>query len=680
VEINSIRLARAADVEAATTTATTTVAPLKVSVPPKKARVAKRPSGRSGWLKCTNRPPDCGLLNDKMSLLWGSFKDLVDELQAKMDKNAYKWKSLEFNLNQQIDVLRNAKARFNMQLNEAVSNMNADREESTEKDEERAQLEQEYHAYMKQCKRRIEWIMYQDICAYTSIRAAVMKTSSTCPPENIVDCDWTEWVPSECSVSCDDSCPHPTNPYACGGWQSLARQFIQSPNSCGYRCPAAKRRRKCNQVKCPVNCVMSKWSGFSKCSKECEGGVQGRTRSVLKPPKNGGESCNTAQESRPCNTGSCDRDCRLRKWSRWSPCSVACGGGFQTRTRRVIVPIRGNGKCPKAKSHHRWNLRRCNTFACNGDEICVAKQDLVIAIDSSGSLREEGFAVIKSFASKLVDKYKGKYFGSQDMKIGVVQFGNGKIETDGTVAKALLIQGLTHDVASVKTKIGALTYKKGFTNMAQAFTTAERMFLLAGRQKAQSAILTLTDGKPSFLFQTNEKVNQLKDKHTKLFFAPVTEFKGKELALMKKWASRPWATNLVHVPGLAPLQADEGVFAQRMLVKFCPQSISPSGMVDDEKTQGYMFVREQGSCGTRGALLSRAVRSVKECSDLAEKAGKKAFSVGTWSARGVCYSENMAVDAAKISAIQANRADPPCAEGAWKEDALFNFYIILVTD
>ena len=51
--------------------------------------------------------------------------------------------------------------------------------------------------------------------------------------------------------------------------------------------------------------------------------------------------------------------------------------------------------------------------------------------------------------------------------------------------------------------------------------------------------MTLTDGKPSFLVQTYEKVRQLKDKHVKLFFSPVTEFAGEELALMKKWASSP---------------------------------------------------------------------------------------------------------------------------------------------
>jgi len=30
--------------------------------------------------------PDCGLLHDKLSLLWGEFKDSVDELTVEMAK------------------------------------------------------------------------------------------------------------------------------------------------------------------------------------------------------------------------------------------------------------------------------------------------------------------------------------------------------------------------------------------------------------------------------------------------------------------------------------------------------------------------------------------------------------------------------------------------------------------
>merc|ERR1719401_3391229 len=105
---------------------------------------------------------------------------------------------------------------------------------------------------------------------------------------------------------------------------------------------------------------MSEWSGWSGCSKECGGGAQGKTRSVLTKPKNGGTESDATLEERPCNTGSCDRDCTLMPWTAWEPCSMACGGGMQ----------------------------ECNTQDCVGDEICIARQDLVIALDGSGSVRQ----------------------------------------------------------------------------------------------------------------------------------------------------------------------------------------------------------------------------------------------------------------------------------------------------
>merc|ERR1719236_384145 len=379
-------------------------------------------------------PPDCGLLHDNMSLMWGKFKDLVDELQAEMDKNLFEFNMLKMNMNQQLEVLRNSKARFIMELNEATASLNADREEMAEKEEEREKLELEYKVYMSKCKKRIEWIFFQDFCAYLVIRAQVMKESSVSPPEKIVDCDITPYVPGECSVPCDDECPE------------------------------LSRKRKCNQFKCPVDCVMSKWSGWSKCSKACEGGTKGRTRSILTKPKNGGMSCNTAQESKACNTGSCDRNCRLKTWSKWSPCSVACGGGFSERWRRVLIPIRGKGRCPKRKSKIRYGVRKCNTHDCHGDEVCVAKQDLVLAIDGSGSLRESGFKILKDFAIGLIDRYKGHYYGYEDMRICVAQFGNGEILDDGTVSDALLIQPLESDMDKVKIALEGLEYKKGFTN------------------------------------------------------------------------------------------------------------------------------------------------------------------------------------------------------------------------
>merc|ERR1712046_326353 len=58
---------------------------------------------------CPPTPPDCGLLHDKLSLLWGDYKDKVDMLQMQMNKNEYEFEELKMMFNDQIRVLTTSK-------------------------------------------------------------------------------------------------------------------------------------------------------------------------------------------------------------------------------------------------------------------------------------------------------------------------------------------------------------------------------------------------------------------------------------------------------------------------------------------------------------------------------------------------------------------------------------------
>merc|ERR1719183_696671 len=248
--------------------------------------------------------------------------------------------------------------------------------------------------------------------------------------------------------------------------------------------------------------------------------------------------------------------------------------------------------------------RECNEQDCVGDEICVANQDLVIAIDGSGSVREDGFNILKTYALDLISKYQSEYFGAGAMKVGLVEFGNGIIMPDGvTVSPAMNLHALTSDLVAIKTAVEGMVQKKGFTNMAQAFALAETMYTSAGRKGSQSALLVITEGKPSFQFQTNELVEQLDDKGVQRFFVVVTEDK-KAVDLMKGWASSPWETNLLHVPGVAVLDADQSIWSQKALTLFCPMAMSPELLTEKETSHGFMHVRDGGFCGGRGSLLS----------------------------------------------------------------------------
>merc|ERR1719217_81393 len=155
--------------------------PSQSGAPAQKQEGVKEVPPKFGKFKCNKGPPDCGLLHDKMSLLWGKYKDLVDELQQTMDQNEFEYNELMSNYNEQLTVLRNAKSTCIAELNKAIADLNAAREELFEKQTQARKLEIEYEAYMAACKARIEYILYQDICSYISVRATVMAYSTVSP-------------------------------------------------------------------------------------------------------------------------------------------------------------------------------------------------------------------------------------------------------------------------------------------------------------------------------------------------------------------------------------------------------------------------------------------------------------------------------------------------------------------
>lgn len=217
--------------------------------------------------------------------------------------------------------------------------------------------------------------------------------------------------------------------------------------------------------------------------------------------------------------------------------------------------------------------------------------------------------------------------------------------------------------------------------MAQALTLAEKMFLSNGRAKAQSAVIVITDGKPTLLYETQEKVIELKDKQVKLFFAPITEAKGGEISQMKKWATQPWQSHFVHVPGLMPLKADGNVFASKFIATFCPKAMSPSATTTEEKSLGYFLLKVNAICGdvTVGAHLAEKASTVGECAALVRATGAKAFSYGQWYKKGYCYAEEFPIDDAKIADWVMNRADPnaPCdAAKGWIPNEFYDTYVL----
>lgn len=360
---------------------------------------------------------------------------------------------------------------------------------------------------------------------------------------------------------------------------------------------------------------------------------------------------------------------------------------MQQKRRHVLIPTRGDGKCPTADSRKRYRQRQCNTQECQEDEVCVANQDLVVAIDGSGSLTSAGFDSLKKFAQTLLSRYQTRYYGRYRVKIGICQFGNGEIMSDGkTVTPAINVQPLNFNQDNILTAVKDLPYKKGFTNLAQAFATAEEMFTQKGRRNAQSSVLVITDGKPSFSFMTTQMVEQLDDKGIMRYFVVVND-QGSSSDVMtqiKMWASQPWSTNVVHVPGLDQLDSDAQLWAQRALTKFCPQAYSPGVREKFEHSNGFQKVYQGGWCKSvqrwryEGTVSASAAKL--QCKAKAVSRGRQVFLTYKWhKTRSLCWTGEMDVSPTMYDAWFQNKRDPQCA-GGWYNHWRFTFYAIYPAD
>jgi len=229
----------------------------------------------------------------------------------------------------------------------------------------------------------------------------------------------------------------------------------------------------------------------------------------------------------------------------------------------MVSEALGKGECLEAASPERRERRSCNTQACKGNEMCNSHMDLVIAIDASGSLTEKGFDILKEFTAHLVTRMDKR------VRVSIVQFGNGKLDEDKIVSDAKEItKGFVEDKKEVESAIKGLVWQQGFTNMAQAIFKAKDV-LVASRPSAQSVVLVVTDGRPSFKFQTALAVKKLRES-ARLMFAHVQRFRKQEMAeLLKGYASDPWSGNYIHIPGKSKLKSAYNAYATQVLGDLC---------------------------------------------------------------------------------------------------------------
>jgi len=187
--------------------------------------------------------------------------------------------------------------------------------------------------------------------------------TNPCPIDCVVGA-WGEW--SNCTRDCG------------GGEQNRNRTIVVQPQYGGKECPPLVETRECNKNPCPVDCVMGPWSDWSSCSRECGGGKRTRTREILTESDNGGALCGETTQTEDCNMKPCDIDCVQSEWSNWSRCSKECDGGITTRTRKIITQPKNNGRqCGVPTEEESCNTQPCevlpNKFP-DPDPLCLPKE------------------------------------------------------------------------------------------------------------------------------------------------------------------------------------------------------------------------------------------------------------------------------------------------------------------
>ncbi|TRY98713.1 hypothetical protein DNTS_010266 [Danionella cerebrum] len=171
-----------------------------------------------------------------------------------------------------------------------------------------------------------------------------------CPERNLTEdggfSHWSAWQPcnhddsgegsSTCHCrtrSCDSPRPH------CGGAKCVGAN-IEVAN-------------------CSRNGGWTPWSSWAECSTSCGIGFEVRQRSCNNPsPRHGGRVCvGQAREERLCNEKMpCPVPVSWVTWSAWSKCSVACGGGVQSRVRSC----ENGNTCPGCPLEYKaCNLENC---------------------------------------------------------------------------------------------------------------------------------------------------------------------------------------------------------------------------------------------------------------------------------------------------------------------------------
>jgi len=515
--------------------------------------------------KCTLTPgPSCQRLLDRFLGVQAGITDQRDIMDGRLYKKEEWCRAESLRYTQQISALNEELRKEQAALAKATEDQNIAETGSHQAATLHKRTAKEYRSTLSDCC-NTQNEKKSEMCALEKIRGELMKLEGT--SIFMTNCVVSEWRRQECTATCG------------GGTTKKSRSVIVQPGNGGVPCPPLEAFDTCSEEPCPIDCKLYDWSGWSVCSAECGGGVREKSRDIEVPPAHGGEPCEVTEAEEACNIQDCSGDCLLTRWSQWSSCSKACGKGSQRRTKAIDSPAKGDGICWESTDQKRLQFADCNDFACivpAGRPYlhCESKVDVVILLDGSASLGRNGWAKSKKVAERLIKAFGD---GNAPAKVALQVFSGPKTwknlklcqkgeatDLKGQCGIEWIEKGFTDDTDGLSRRTRSLDWPRSSTFTSGALGQAESM-LVYGREDAAAVVIVITDGKPYSPEHTEKAAESLMTK-AKLLWVPVG--RSAPIALIKKWASKPESDHVVVVQELKDLASSETI--NKIITTTCP--------------------------------------------------------------------------------------------------------------
>jgi hypothetical protein len=374
----------------------------------------------------------------------------------------------------------------------------------------------------------------------------------------IPDCEVSDWRFSVCSKACKKSDDDAV------GTMEATRTVVRVAGLEGASCPPLVAKLSCNDKPCPTDCEVSEWLPWGSCSKACGGGTESRTRKVTTQVKDGGKKCPAVEQRKSCNIGSCSDECKLKEWTPWSACSRRCkfsttsAAGRQVRTRDVDGnPVKrgGGSPCPPSDDDSRLQAQPCNEEICPRGVTCDASQDVLVFLDSSGDADAE-FQHEVSLVSAMVER------SSKKTGYGIISYGK-EIKILSRITPSPDLAGL----AKYAPPAGGIRDTAGAVTMGRSLFGDPGI----GGTRPKTALLLL-GGAPATFTDSEKAAEDLRSAGVRVVVGLIDD--GNTLTRQQacSLASKPCSANVEAVKSWQQLEHEPG----RFLAAICRDLVYPN--------------------------------------------------------------------------------------------------------